>query len=145
MQFCEEETQKIITELQQERFAHQGAFNDNPKWEDNAIDVIRDKGRNQPLVDTGNLEKQLSTTKNWDLNPRLVNNKLVLTVPKRETFTDTKYDKLDTGGFSPAYTSPRGNKMRARELPKRPFKEISDKDTDWIANKLVQRIKAKFG
>jgi hypothetical protein len=144
MAFCEIETRKLIAELEQERFGHQGAFNDHEKWANNASDVIKDKGRNQPLVDTGNLEKQLSTASNWDLKPVFKNNSLQLVVSDNEQFTDKKYDKLDKGGLSPAYTSPRGNRMRARNLPARPFKAFSDSDIDWITNKLVQAIQEKF-
>lgn len=135
---------RIMSDLQQERFANQGQFNDNPKWVDNAQDVINDKGHNQPMVDSGNLEKELSNPKNWDLNPSFTNNTLKLSIPEYEKFTEPKYDILETGGYSPSYISKRGNKMKAREIPAREFKKISDMDFDWIVDKLVQDLKSEF-
>ena len=144
IELCEKETPVIITELQQERFGHQGAFNGHEKWKDNSLLVQKDKGINQPLVDSGNLEKQLSTASNWDLQPKMSGNTLKLTVPKTENFTDAKYDILDSGGKTSPYLSPRGNWMSINSVPVRPFKDLSDQDADWIVKKLVQSIIGEF-
>lgn len=144
MQFCITETKSIIVELQNKRFENNGQFNDHIPWAKNAEDVIEDKGRNQPLVDIGNLKKSLTTESNWDLKTQITQNTLKLTIPQEENFTDIKYDKLETGGKSDPYVSPRGNKMKARNLPPRPFKDISDQDADWIAEKLAQAIEDNF-
>ena len=111
--FCKEETPRLIAELQKKRFENQGAFNDNKKWDDNDpyIDheatkiggklypnkgVQQDKGRNEPLVDSGNLKSSLTNPSNWDLKPRLGKGKLTLSIPEEEGFTDSKYDKLQS-------------------------------------------------
>lgn len=144
-EFCVEETQKIIAELQQERFGHGGKFNDNQAWKRNAQDVIKDKGTDQPLVDTGHLESELSTPSNWNLSPFDKGMKgIKITIPKTESFTESKYDKLQTGGYSDGYISARGKKMRGRELPARNFKDLSQEDADWVVRKLVERLKEKF-
>ncbi len=144
MHFCVEETQELIADLEHERFRHNGEFNGHARWADNSYDVQKDKGFNKPLYDTGNLYGKLSKPTNWDLKPTIGNNTLKLTVPERENFTDKKYDKLDTGGKSAGYVSPRGNLMKPRNLPARPFKDISNQDVDWIVDKLAQGIEDKF-
>ena len=137
---CENETPELLAELQQERFGHQGAFNGHEKWVDNSYIVQKDKERNQPLVDSGNLEKQLSTASNWDVNPQINKNTLRLTIPGKENFINSKYDVLDTGGKVKPYTSLRGNYIPINSVPARPFKEISDQDAEWVINKLLKNI-----
>lgn len=139
--YAESDVQNLIVELQQKRFANQGAFNDNKKWEDNSSTVQRDKGRNEPLVDTGALKKSLTTKSNWDLKPHKQQNSLKLTIPETERFTDSKYDKLQTGTEkSQSYISTRGNKVFVNGLPERNFKDLSDQDAEWIVNELVNII-----
>lgn len=144
MEFCEKETQLIIARLQENRFANQGAFNDNPKWSDNNRKVVNDKGRNEPLVDSGNLKKELTTPENWELDPIKSANILTLHIPDTEMFTDSKYDKLDKGGTVDAYISPRGNFINIRSVPSRKFKDLSDADTEWIKEELINALKAKY-
>lgn len=133
--------QDYIVELQRQRFNNQGKFLDHEKWVDNALDVILDKGRNEPLVDTGDLKNSLQTKSNWNLKQKTSATKVQLIIPEKEKFTAKKYDKLQTGGVSPAYKSIRGNKMPPRKLPARDFKTISDIDVDWIVNLTVNKLK----
>jgi len=134
--------QSYIVELQKQRFNNQGAFLDHEKWLDNALDVIKDKGRNEPLVDNGNLKNQLLNKNNWDLKQKNINkNKIKLNIPEIEKFTDKKYDKLQTGGKAKAYISPRGHYMPPRTIPPRDFKTISDEDVTWIVNLTVNKLK----
>lgn len=139
----EEIIQSYIVELQRQRFNNQGAFLDHEKWLDNALDVIKDKGRNEPLVDSGNLKSQLLNKNNWDLKQRDINkNKIKLRIPDVEKFTDKKYDKLQTGKqMKYGYTSPRGHYMPPRTIPPRDFKTISDEDVNWIVNLTVNKLK----
>jgi phage gpG-like protein len=142
--FAEKETQLIIAELQEKRFDADGAFNGHEAWARNSKKVIRDKGFNKPLYDSGELKDELTDPSNWDLNPQVSGSKLTLTIPDREDFTDSKYDVLDTGGSVNAYTSRRGNFIDISFVPARPFKDISDQDMNWITDKLVESIKRKF-
>lgn len=153
MQFCQEDTQELIAKLEQQRFANQGEFNGHEKWKDNQSikhpcaqkSVIQDKGRNEPLVDSGYLKKQLSTASNWDLKPQISDNTMRLSIPQRENFTAQKYDKLDVGvDHFVKYISPRGNIVAMDSIPARPFKDISDQDVNWVVNKLIEDIKGKF-
>jgi len=157
MQFCEEDLQKLIAEFYKKRFENQGEINNHEKWEDNDpyIDhgynginprkgVQQDKGRNEPLVDSGNLKKQLITTKNWDLQPKINKNTLKLTIPKKENFTDKKYDILETKHKGGDYVSKRGNYIRPLDIPARKFKDITDFDVDTIVNNLVNDLKKKY-
>src|ERR1700761_3238445 len=135
VQFCEQETQKLIAELQNKRFENQGAFNGHAKWVDNdnsphrfSMSVQKDKGRNQPLVDNGNLQNSLESPSNWNLSPQFNGTNLTLNVPDREQFTEPKYDILDTGGKVNPYISPRGNSINLHYVPARPFKDISAQD-----------------
>ncbi len=154
IQFCVGETQELIADLEQERFKNNGEFNGHKKWADNQSrkhplaekSVQEDKGFNKPLYDTGNLYKELSTPGNWDVKPQINKNTLKLTVPSRENFTDSKYDKLDVGvDHFTMYRSIRGNLVAMDSIPARPFKDISDQDAEWIANKLAQAIENQFG
>lgn len=142
--FCVKKTPEIIADLQKKRFDNQGAFNDNEEWADNSPLVRKDKGFNEPLVDSGHLERELTTDTNWDLKPKASANKLTMTIPEEETFTESKYDVLQTGGKTDPYTSPRGNKMPGFNVPKRNFKDLSKKDADWIVNYLVRSIIQEF-
>lgn len=142
--FCEKETQKIIAKLQENRFLNDGAFNDHEEWTGNSPKVIKDKGFDKPLFDTGELKDELTDPENWDLEPKFSNNVLTLTIPDKEEFTDSKYDVLDTGGNVDPYTSPRGNKIYISVVPPRPFKDISSQDIDWITKELVEAIKREY-
>lgn len=134
--------QGYIVELQRQRFNNQGKFLDHEKWVDNALDVILDKGRNEPLVDTGDLKNSLQTKSNWNLKQKTSATKVQLTIPEKEKFTAKKYDKLQTGvQQKKGYTSIRGHKMPARIIPPRDFKTISDIDVDWIVNLTVNKLK----
>ncbi len=153
MQFCIQDTQEIIAELEEKRFENQGAFNGHAKWADNQLhkhptaekSVQEDKGFNRPLYDTGELKKQLTTAGNWNLQPKISQNTLKLNVPNRENFTSQKYDKLDVGvDHYTKYTSIRGNVVAMDKIPARPFKDISDQDVNWIVQQLVQDIESKF-
>jgi len=143
-QFCIDTTPEILAQLQKERFDNQGDFNGNDRWDDNALDVIADKGRDEPLVDTGNLRGELESASNWDLSPVSSDNSLSLTIPEEENFTDSKYDKLQDGGYSESYISPRGTRIRAKSLPARNFKKLSHQDATWVVEKLVLAIKGRF-
>lgn len=143
-QFCIEKTQQLIAELEQKRFDNQGAFNGNDKWADNSPIVIADKGRNEPLVDSGALKSTLTNPANWNLNPVSTKSKLVLTIPKTEKFTPSKYDKLQTGGKNAPYISLRGNNIKALNLPARNFKNLSKQDADWVVQNLVRAIQERF-
>jgi len=151
---AESDVQNLIVELQKNRFAHQGEFNDNKRWADNqkfkggtfngitaTHSVIQDKGRNEPLVDSGHLKSELTNPKNWNLSTKKGNNKIQLTIPQTEKFTEMKYDKLQTGTDKPqSYISSRGNAVVVDKLPARNFKDLSDQDAEWIVNKLVNII-----
>jgi hypothetical protein len=142
--FCQEETERIIAELERLRFSNQGAFNGNPRWYDNHPEVIKDKGRNQPLVDSGNLRRELENPKNWDLKPNFNKNLLTLTIPETENFTDSKYNVLQTGGAVSPYVSRRGNKINIHSVGPRQFKNFTAQDIDWIQDKLVKAIEDKY-
>lgn len=142
--FCEKETQKIIVDLQRIRFANDGAFNDNERWHSNSAQVFKDKGFNKPLVDSGELERELETADNWDLKPKFSDNVLTLSIPETEQFTDSKYDKLQTGGDIEPYVSRRGNKIYLYHVPARNFKNLSNADINWIKKELVEAIKREF-
>lgn len=144
--FCEKETQNIITQLQAFRFENDGAFNGHEEWSYNSQKVIDGKGFDKPLYDTGELAHELQTASNWDLKPQIVGNTLVLTVPDREDFTNSKYDILDTGGdVNTSYIGRKnGKKIFIEWVPARPFKDLSIKDIEWITDRLVEAIKRKF-
>lgn len=133
-----EETPKIIAELEVERFKNQGEFNDHSKWADNSPQVTKDKGRNDPLVDSGALKSELTNASNWKLKSRLDTDSLTISIPDEEDFTDSKYNILDTGGKTNPYTSARGNKVNIKSVPARPFKSISNQDVEWIAEELAK-------
>lgn len=142
--FCNQETQKIIAELELLRFNRNGAFNGHEEWDYNSPKVIKDKGFDKPLIDSGNLRKELSTPKNWDLNPKFDGNTLTLTIPENEHFTDPKYDKLEHEQGAVQYTSRRGKKISLSGVPARKFKDFSQQDIQWIVTKLTQAIIRKF-
>ena len=144
--FAETETQNIIAELQANRFQNDGAFNGHATWKNNHPLVAEEKGFNKPLVETGELRKELTTADNWDLNPKLTKNQLTLSIADRENFTDSKYDKLDIGGITSPYKGRRTGKMvNINSVPARPFKDLSSQDMQWITNKLEDAIRLKFG
>lgn len=143
-EFCITATQEAIAELQQQRFANQGAFNDNEEWADNSKLVVQDKGFNEPLVDSGDLQRDLTTPGHWDLNPISRKNSLTMTIPEEEDFTESKYDQLQDGGRSDPYTSPRGKKMPSFNLPARNFKKLSQADAEWVVKRLVQALERRF-
>jgi hypothetical protein len=144
-QFCETETQNIIAQLQANREASGGAFNGHELWADNNPKVINAKGFDQPLYDTGELMHELQTPSNWELNPKFSGNTLTLSVPDTETFTDSKYDVLDSGGEVEPYTDQRsGKRVHIHSVPARPFKDISAQDMDWIKEQLVEAIKSRY-
>jgi hypothetical protein len=142
--FCEEMTPKIITELQVRRFENDGAFNDNEEWQGNSPKVIKDKGYDTPLQDSGALRNSLENPDNWDLKPKFSDNTLTLTIPDTEEFTDSKYDVLQTGGKVDPYISPRGNKINITMVPARNFKDLSRQDIEWITEQLISAIKKEF-
>jgi hypothetical protein len=144
MIFCEKETQKIIAELQWNRFENDGQFNDNERWQGNSPKVIKDKGFDIPLQDTGHLRSELENPENWDLKPKATKTILTLTIPETEHFTESKYDVLQTGGNVDPYVSVRGNKINIQSVPARNFKNLSATDMKWIEDKLVQAIIRKF-
>lgn len=143
--FIEAETQWIITDLQKLRFKNQGAFNGHERWVDNRADVKFEKFDKLPLIDTGELLAELTNPANWDLKTTISGNKIRLTIPDRENFTDPKYDKLDTGGSGDTYIGERtGKKIKINEIPARPFKDISAEDVDWIVQQLEKRIRDRY-
>ncbi len=151
--FAEKETQILIAELEAKRFENQGSYNGHEKWKDNQYwrhptadaSVQEDKGRNDPLVDTGYLKNKLTTADNWKLNPKLSKNNLRLTIEDRETFTDSKYNKLDTGvDHYVKYKSIRGNIVAMDHIPARPFRNLSAQDINLITAQLTESIKKEF-
>lgn len=142
--FCQEKTRDIIVELEKLRFENQGDFNGNSRWYDNNPLVIKDKGKNQPLVDSGNLERELENRANWDLHDNFSDNLLTLQIPETENFTDAKYDILQTGGKTEPYISRRGNFVNIHKVGARQFKNLSAQDIQWINDKLVAAIRAKY-
>ena len=144
MQFCEAETKLIIAELQHNRFENDGQFNDNERWQDNSPKVIKDKGFDIPLQDSGHLRDELMNPDNWDLRPQVNDLTLTLTVPDTEDFTESKYDVLQTGGEIDPYISPRGKAINITAVPARNFKNLSALDIEWIRNKLIDAIRREY-
>lgn len=142
--FSQKETQRLIAKLERSRFQSQGAFNGNDPWLDNSPKVIKDKGRNEPLVDSGHLEYELENPDNWDLKPQFEKDILTLNIPETEHFTESKYDVLQTGGKTGPYLSRRGNIVNVFEVPARQFKNLSEQDIQWIYEQLVESIKRKY-
>lgn len=159
--FCVKRIQELIVELQKNRFENQGQFNDNPKWNDNQSGVKKgykkfnndlyprktvqqDKGRNQPLVDSGRLKSQLENPANWDLKAEFNNGKLNLRIPEVENFTSPEYDILETDHHVDGYISKKGNFIGPLDVPARSFKHISDADIEWLLSNLVTSISSKF-
>lgn len=161
--FCKEEVGDLLARLQELRFKNQGDFNGNERWEDNQSinrppyayyngkkypfkNVQKDKGRNEPLVDSGHLKNELTNPANWKVEAKFNNNKLTLSFPDKESFTESKYDKLDTGYQGLVeYISPRGNYVRIDQgIPARPFKSISAQDVQWIRDQLLESLKRRY-
>ena len=143
--FIEAETEWIIADLQKKRFENQGAFNGHEKWADNDAEVKYEKFDKPPLIDTGELLAELTNPNNWDLKPQFMGNRLTLTIPDRENFTDSKYDKQDIGGELGVWNGSRTGKKMARNITARPFKDISAEDVDWIVRQLEQKIRDRYG
>lgn len=160
-EFCQITIQNLIAELEVNRFKSQGKFNDHQEWKDNQAGerqgnarfngkyypsktVQQDKGRNEPLVDQGNLRNELETPQNWDLNLEKDSNSLKYTISNEEKFTDKKYDILEFDHKGEPYLSPRGNVVHLGDIPGRPFKAFSDIDISWIVEKLAKAIEEKY-
>lgn len=151
VELCESEMAAAIAEIENQRFLHQGNFNDNKSWANNANDVVQDKGFNAPLEDTGFLKNQLTNKSNWakelfvEVGSKQTYNKEIKQVfgmqfSDNESFTLPKYNILQTGGKGKAYISPRGKAMKARDIPARNFKEFSDMDMEWIVDYITKKL-----
>jgi len=146
IKFAQNKISELLAKIEKERFDNHGKFNDNKIWKRNAGEVVKDKGRNEPLVDLGNLKSQMIDKDNWQKEIKLsINNTTVdIIVSRKESFNDSKYNKLQVGFSTPGYISPRGNKIGPKKVPGRNFQEISDQDMDWLVNELVLSIEKEF-
>lgn len=163
-EFAKQEVPRLLALIEDMRFLNQGAFNDNPKWADNQAGVRKqkyayfggkkrypfktvqqDKGFNLPLYDSGNLYRELTNPDNWKSSVTRSDNRITISFPDVETFTDSKYDKLDSGSGPTEYISRRGNYVRIdSSIPARPFKKISQADTTWIIKELIKSLKDRY-
>ncbi len=139
------ETKIIIARLQEQRFANDGAFNDHPKWAPNVReDILFEKGYKPVLQDTGELKSELTNPDNWDVEVEFSNNKLTLTIPEEEEFTDPKYDSLEDTDGGEYYGTKTGKKIKYKSKPAREFKKLSDQDVQWIADQLEIVLREKL-
>lgn len=166
-EFAKQEVPRLLALIEDMRFLNQGAFNDNPKWADNQPGIRKqqyayfhgkyggkkrypfktvqqDKGFNFPLYDSGNLYRELTNPENWKSSVTTAGNRITISFPDVETFTDTKYDKLDTGTGAQQYVSRRGNYVAVNYIPARPFKKISQADKVWIIKELIKSLKDRY-
>lgn len=148
IELCRTETPKIIAQLEALRFENNGAFNGHEIWEGNSPKVIKDKGFDEPLWDSGELEYELTNSKNWKLDTVINENgfdtNLTIKIPDKESFTESKYNILDTGGKVNPYRSRRGNWVDIQSVPARPFRELSTRDVEWIKDRLEEAIVKNF-
>ncbi len=150
MDFCEGILPEIVAEFERKRFENQGEFNGHEKWDNNNPEVIKDKGRNEPLIDSGRLKREITDPYNWGV--AIISKKdkmsLTLSIPDTESFTDQKYNKLDEGFVTGEYVSPRGNVVfknrRNVTVPARPFRDLTAQDINWIKNRLIEEIKKEY-
>jgi hypothetical protein len=144
--FIEAKTKQFLAELQELRFANDGAFNGHEAWAPNVRpDIVAAKGGKPPLQDSGRLKEQLTNPNNWELNPTWDGRSLRLNVPDMEDFTDPTYDALeneDGGTYTGRLT---GKQITFKSKPARKFKDISEQDVQWVADKLEQAIRQEFG
>lgn len=140
-EFCAKRVPELLAEIQEKRFANQGQFNGHERWVDNHPKVIKEKGKNDPLYDSGELFKELTDPNNWAIEINISEKALRLTIPDVENFTNTKYDVLDKGGRVDPYIGRRtGKVVNIHSVPARPFKEITIQDIEWVRDRLVDLI-----
>lgn len=144
--FIKVEMQWIIADLYKKRFENQGAINDHPKWDPNVRPDIKYEKYNQtPLVDTGELKASLINPSNWNIDVDFENEKIEVTFPDKENFTDPKYDSLEDSSGGEYYGGRTGKKIVYDWKPVREFKTISAADEAWIAEQLEIKIQEKYG
>lgn len=157
VEFCRKEVPRIIANLEQLRFANNGAFNGHQDWginqsgtRDGFINgkpfktVSQDKGFNKPLVDSGRLRDKLTNADSWNLKSSFSNNTLSMDIPFEESFTDPVYNKLEYEQHNVEYTSSRGNVVRVNKIPARKFRDITSQDIRWITDRLEESIVKNF-
>jgi hypothetical protein len=146
IEFVQNKIAELLAVIEKERFENQGEFNGNKFWKSNAGEVVKDKGRNEPLVDLGSLKSEMTDKTNWQKEIKLsINDTTVdITISRKESFNDPKYNKLQVGFSTPGYISPRGNKIGPKVVPGRNFQEINDQDIDWLVNELITAVEKEF-
>lgn len=143
-QFCVKTVQELIADFQDKRFNNQGQINGHARWYDNSPQVIKDKGRNKPLIDSGNLLKEMTTPDNWNVETIFTGNALTFSIPEQADFTSSKYDILQTGGKVDSYVSPRKNYINIKSVGARDFKSLTSQDIDLITEQLALKIQEEF-
>lgn len=148
-EYAQEQISELLAEFEKNLFKAKGAFNGRDEWEENALQVQEDKGNDNPLVDTGELRREMTNSKNWkdEISSYKTKNKAHFFIPEEENFNNPKYNKLQTGFSGDPYISPRGKLMfspKGFEAPARPFKDIRPQDVTWVAQQLAKKLKGKF-
>lgn len=135
----------LLVQLQENRFANQGAFNDHERWLPNVRpDIIAEKSNKPVMVDSGELYKELTTPENWKIDVKFSNQQLSINIPKIETFTNPKYDSLENNAGGKYFGSATGKQIVYKWKPPRMFKELSDIDEKWIETELEKALVNEF-
>jgi hypothetical protein len=146
-EFAEEQIAELLVEIQKQRFKNQGKFLDHEKWENNPKHIAYEKFYRKPLIQTGELKKEMTSITNWGKEVKKQQSGLQtkFSIPTTENFSDPKYNKQDIGETGGQWKGLRtGKDMSVKNVKKRPFKDTSKTDIAWVKQQLTQRIQAKF-
>jgi hypothetical protein len=162
-EYAQDEIAELLAEIQVQRFKNQGKFLDHEKWVNNGkLGIIEPnlkanpkqnksvawhKYNRSPLIDSGELKKEMTSVSNWDKEIKLqkqgLNQKFV--IPQTESFSNPKYDKHNIGGSGGMWNSTKTKELvSVKKVAKRPFKDTSETDISWVAQQLAKKLKEKF-
>lgn len=146
-EYAQDEIAELLAEIQVQRFKNQGEFLDHKKWENNPKDISYEKFYRKPLIQTGELKREMTNKSNWNKEVKLQKQglKQQFVIPQTESFSNPKYDKQNTGGVGGSWKGLRtGKDMSVENVKARPFKSTSETDIIWVAQQLAKKLKEKF-